>query len=156
MEKILKRLKELGKSVSTMESCSGGAVASAITDIPGASEVFHYSAVTYSNFFKIKMGVSEEVIQKYSVYSIETAIEMSKAISSFTSSDYGIGITGKLGNIDKENPYGDDNLVFISIYDRKLDICYQASLSVTSKERHICKQEIVDKVKTLFLTILKN
>ena len=57
-----------GQTVSTMESCTGGAVVNAITNIPGASQVLKYSAVTYCNEFKIKMGVSKDVIDKYSVY----------------------------------------------------------------------------------------
>ena len=68
MERVVKRLIELNKTISTMESCTGGAIASAITNIPDASHVIKFSAVTYSNEFKIKMGVSSELIDKYSVY----------------------------------------------------------------------------------------
>lgn len=155
MKEIIECLTKLKKSVSTMESCSGGAIASAITDIPGASEVFEYSAVTYSNFFKIKMGVNEDVIRQYSVYSMETAVEMSRAIVNFTSSDYGVGITGKLNKVDKKNPYGEDNVVFISIYDKSVDICYQEKISITSNDRISNKKEIVDKVILMFQKILK-
>ena len=77
MKDIVLLLKKKNKTISTMESCTGGGVANAITNIEGASEVLKYSAVTYSNEFKIKMGVSSEVIDKYSVYSMETAMEMS-------------------------------------------------------------------------------
>ena len=58
MEEIIKKLTKLDKTISTMESCTGGGLANAITNIEGASEVFKYGAVTYSNEFKIKMGVS--------------------------------------------------------------------------------------------------
>ena len=73
-----------------MESCTGGGVVNAITNIEGASEVLKFSAITYSNEFKIKMGVDSNIIDKYSVYSIETAMEMSKNISKFSNSNYGI------------------------------------------------------------------
>ena len=66
-----------------MESCTGGGVANAITNCEGASEILKFSAVTYSNEYKIKMGVSSEVIDKYTVYSMETADEMSKNITKF-------------------------------------------------------------------------
>ena len=99
LSKIIAKLSDSNKTISTMESCTGGALASLITDVSGASAVFKYGAVTYSNEYKIKMGVSSEVIDKYSVYSMETAREMAMSISKFTSSDYGIGITGKLGEI---------------------------------------------------------
>ena len=98
-----------------MESCTGGALVNEITNIEGASNVLKYSAVTYSNEFKIKMGVSEETIDKYSVYSLEVARKMSKQISLFADSNYGVGITGKLSRPDENNLYGDDNTVFVSI-----------------------------------------
>ena len=64
MELLVKMLIENKKTVSTMESCTGGGLANAITNVPGASEVLQFSAVTYSNDFKIKMGVNSEVIDK--------------------------------------------------------------------------------------------
>ena len=97
LEKIVNILKDNGKTISTMESCTGGALANAITNVSGASNVLNFSAITYSNDFKIKMGVKSEVIDKYTVYSKETAREMARAISEFTSSNYGVGVTGKLG-----------------------------------------------------------
>ena len=84
MKSLVKYLIENNKKISTMESCTGGEIASTITNIEGASNVFEFSAVTYSNEYKIKMGVNKEVINKYSVYSIETANEMSKTISKYT------------------------------------------------------------------------
>ena len=121
---IVEKLYKVSKTVSTMESCTGGGVANAITNVEGASEVLKYSAVTYSNEFKIKMGVSGDIIDKYSVYSMETAEEMSKNISKFTDSDYGVGITGKLNRVDKNNLYGEDNVVFISIYEKATNKFY--------------------------------
>lgn len=50
-----------------MGSCTGGGIANAITNIEGASEILKFSAVTYSNEFKIKMGVDEKIIEKYTV-----------------------------------------------------------------------------------------
>ena len=76
MKEIVEKLIKLNKTISTMESCTGGSLAGSITNIPGASEIFKYGAVTYSNEFKIKMGVNKDVIDKYSVYSENTANEM--------------------------------------------------------------------------------
>ena len=121
MKELVEKLIRENKSISTMESCTGGGVANAITNVPGASEILKFSAVTYSNEFKIKMGVSSEVIDKYSVYSRETADEMSKSISDFTSSTYGVGVTGKLKRSDINNLHGEDDKVYISIYDREND-----------------------------------
>ena len=63
LEEIVKILTEQNKTVSTMESCTGGALANAITNVPGASEILKFSAVTYSNEFKIKMGVPKSIIE---------------------------------------------------------------------------------------------
>ena len=101
MKDVVKLLIKLNKTVSTMESCTGGCIANEITNVPGASDIFKFGAVTYANEFKIKMGVDSKIIDKYSVYSMETAVDMAKKITSFTLSDYGIGVTGKLKRKDK-------------------------------------------------------
>ena len=61
-KRIIKELTKRGETIATMESCTGGGVADAITSIEGASEVLKFSAVTYSNEGKMKMGVPKEVI----------------------------------------------------------------------------------------------
>lgn len=154
MKDVVEKLKDIGKTISTMESCTGGAVASALTDIEGSSDVLKFSAVTYSNEFKIKMGVDPEVINKYSVYSEETAISMSKRISEFAESDYGVGITGKLNRFDKNNPSGADNRVYISIYDKEDDRLYNYSLDVTKNNRKENKEVVIEFIKDKLLRIL--
>ena len=136
-----------------MESCTGGGIANAITNVPGASEILKFSAVTYSNEFKIKMGVSSEVIDKYSVYSRETADEMSKNISNFTSSTYGVGVTGKLKRSDINNPYGEDNKVYISIYDRENDKYYNETVTAIYEERKDNKELVIDKIVEMLMSL---
>lgn len=154
MEKIVNKLIEKNKTISTMESCTGGGLANEITSIEGASSILKYSAVTYSNEFKIKMGVKKEVIDKYSVYSMQTADEMSLNISKFTNSDYGVGITGKLNRADENNNYGEDNVVFISIYDKKDNKYYNKELKVTKKTRKENKLLVIEEVKNILLEII--
>lgn len=151
---LVEKLIEHNKTISTMESCTGGGVANAITNIEGASEILKFSAVTYSNEFKIKMGVSKDVIEKYSVYSMETACEMSKNISMFTNSDYGVGITGKLNRVDINNPYGENNVVFISIYDKKNDKFYNKKVEATLPFRKENKKLVIEKVINVLLNII--
>ena len=127
MKNVVEKLKLLNKTVATMESCTGGYVASSITDIEGASDILKFSAITYSNEYKIKMGVSSEIIDKYSVYSKEVAREMAYNISLYANSNYGIGITGKINRIDKNNLSGEDNKVFYCIYDKDNSIYYDFS-----------------------------
>ncbi len=119
MEEIIKKLTEDSKTIATMESCTGGAVANAITNVEGASLVFKFGAVTYSNEYKIKMGVDADVIDKYTVYSMETAVEMSKNIAEFANADFGVGITGKINRADPNNTVGDDSKIFVSIFERE-------------------------------------
>lgn len=155
MKDLVLRLIELGKTIATMESCTGGGVSNAITNIEGASEVLKYSAVTYSNEYKIKMGVSSEVIDKFSVYSMETADEMSKNISNFAGSDFGVGITGKLNRVDKNNPFGADNVVFVSVYEKDTDKYYHAVVEATLGSRCENKELVIEKIIDLVMNIIK-
>lgn len=152
---IVNKLTKSKKTISTMESCTGGEVASSITNIEGAGDVLKFSAVTYCNEYKIKMGVSAKVIEEYSVYSIETADEMSKNISRFANSDYGIGVTGKLNKIDKNNPHGEDNIVYISIYDKENQIFTHEKIRAIRKSRKENKEQIVKKVIEMLTKIIK-
>lgn len=149
MKEIIEKLKELNKTISTMESCTGGYIVNAITNIPGASYVLEYSAVTYSNEFKVKMGVKKEIIDKYTVYSQEAADEMSYRISKYSNSNYGIGITGKLLRKDQNNDYGKDNQVFISIYDKDNNEYIKSCVEVISDSREENKKIVLDEVNNL-------
>lgn len=154
LEKLVNKLKENNKTISTMESCTGGGVANAITNIEGASSVIKFSAVTYSNEYKIKMGVSSDIIDKYSVYSMKTAEEMSKNISKFASSNYGIGITGKLNRVDENNLFGENNIVFISIYDKDNDKLYNYDVKVDKESRKENKEIVIDLIIEKLLEII--
>lgn len=154
MKEIIEKLTKNNKTISTMESCTGGFLANEITNIEGSSEVFKFGAVTYSNEFKIKIGVDEEVINKYSVYSMETAISMAKTITSYTNSNYGVGITGKLNRVDKNNLFGEDNIVYICIYDRDSDTINTFQIKVDKETRKENKEEVIKLVKEKLLEII--
>ena len=145
---IIEELKNRGETIATMESCTGGGIADAITSIEGASEVLRFSAVTYSNEYKIRMGVNKETIDKYSVYSMETAHDMSEAICNFANSDMGIGITGKLNRSDINNNYGKDNQVFISIYymGNHHDMIVSVNKNSRKENKLVLIDMIIDKV----------
>ena len=155
MKEIVKRLIKLNKTISTMESCTGGFLANEITNIEGSSEVFKYSAVTYSNEYKIKMGVNKKVIDKYTVYSKETANEMSKNISDFTSSNYGVGITGQINRIDKRNIVNNNNKIYISIYDRDNNKFYNKEVVAIKDNRANNKKYIIKIIKKELLKFIK-
>lgn len=153
MKELVEKLIREKKTISTMESCTGGGIVNAITNIPGASEVIKFSAVTYSNEFKIKMGVNGDVIEKYSVYSMETADVMSKRISDFTSSSYGVGVTGKLCRSDVNNPYGTDDMVYVSIYDSINNKYYNSTVKATERTREGNKELVIREVIRILLSI---
>ena len=90
-------------TITTMESCTSGQLASLITDTDGASAVLKGAFVTYCNEAKIMQGVPEEIIEKYSVYSKETACAMADACRKAYNADIGVGVTGTMGNVDPEN-----------------------------------------------------
>ena len=90
-------------TLTTMESATGGQIASLITDTEGSSAVLKGAFITYSNEAKILQGVPEEVIARYTVYSRETAEAMAEACVKAYPSDIGIGITGTMGNVDPAN-----------------------------------------------------
>ncbi len=146
-ECVVKKLSDLGKTISTMESCTGGAIANEITNIEGASEVLKYSAITYSNEFKIKMGVSKDIIDEFTVYSAEVAREMSKKISDFTLSDYGIGVTGRINRSDSSNLVGGDNsTIYVSVYDRENDKYYESIVKAVKESRCENKELVVKNI----------
>jgi len=103
-EAITKKLIEKGLTITTMESCTGGQIASLLTDTEGASAVLKGAYVTYSNAAKCMQGVSAKVIERFGVYSAETAAAMAKACRSSYGAHIGIGITGTFGNPDPNNP----------------------------------------------------
>lgn len=103
-KELTKYLIEKHLTITTMESCTSGQIASLITDTEGSSAVLKGAFVTYSNEAKIMQGVPAEIIDKYSVYSLETAEAMAKACAFAYNADIAIGVTGSMGNVDPANP----------------------------------------------------
>ncbi len=155
MKEIVERIINESKTIATMESCTGGAIVNEITNIEGASEVLKFSAVTYSNDFKIKMGVDEEIINKYTVYSSEVAKEMSKKISDFTDSNYGIGVTGRFNRVDKANLVGgNSDTIYISLYDKDSDKYILEEVKAINDAREENKKIVVKKVAEMVKSVL--
>lgn len=97
-DKCFNILKEKKMTVSFVESCTGGGLASRLTDIAGASSVLNESFITYSNESKVKnVGVDADLIKKYGVVSKEVAIDMAKKLRDKTNADICISSTGNLG-----------------------------------------------------------
>ncbi len=95
-------LREQGLTLALMESATGGAIASALTDVEGASDYFKGSLVTYATEAKIANGVPAEIPTIHGVISQETAEAMAQAARAALRADIGIGITGIAGSNEVE------------------------------------------------------
>lgn len=90
-------LTQRGLTLATMESCTGGLLASYITDVPGSSRYFKGGAVTYTNDMKVALGVPRELIEQYGAISPQVAEAMAKAARERLGGDVGVAITGVAG-----------------------------------------------------------
>ena len=99
LETVVGRLlKQQNKTISTAESCTGGNVAQLLTSVSGASNYFKGSVVPYATETKISvLGLSEELINKYSVVSAEVAKQMAINVKNIMKTDYAIATTGNAG-----------------------------------------------------------
>ena len=97
-EVIGKILLQNKKTISTAESCTGGAVASLITSVAGSSAYFEGSIVSYSNDIKQNLlGVKKETLDTYGAVSEETVREMLSGVLDKMGTDYGIAVSGIMG-----------------------------------------------------------
>jgi len=86
-----------GLSLATMESCTGGLLASTITDVPGSSNYFKGGLVAYTNEVKVYYGVDAALLEKHGAISPEVAGAMAEAARHRLRADIGVGITGVAG-----------------------------------------------------------
>lgn len=92
------KLKKLGKTVSTAESCTGGLIAHLITSIPGSSAYFNGSVVAYANEVKMRqLDVSHEILIEHGAVSEAVVVQMAEGIRKKLNTDYGIATSGVAG-----------------------------------------------------------
>ena len=97
-ERVLAACRAHGLMVATAESCTGGLVAGALTEIPGSSDVVDRGFVTYSNAAKEAMlGVSAATLARHGAVSRETAEAMAQGALANSSADISVAITGVAG-----------------------------------------------------------
>lgn len=106
---VVNDMAEAGKAVSTAESCTGGWVSKALTDIPGSSAVFHYGVVSYSNGAKEHiLGVTNATIEEHGSVSEPVVEEMAEGVLNLSGSDIAVAVSGIAGpdGGTKEKPVG--------------------------------------------------
>lgn len=95
---VLEQNRAAGRRIAVAESCTGGLVSAALTEIAGSSDVFEGGLVTYSNEAKVALArVSGEVIETFGAVSIATAWQMAQGVLLETSADVAVAITGIAG-----------------------------------------------------------
>lgn len=96
--RVVEANRAAGRCIAVAESCTGGLVSAALTEIPGSSEVLQAGIVTYSNTAKEELlGVSGDVIETFGAVSIAVAWSMAQGALSRTGADIAVAITGVAG-----------------------------------------------------------
>jgi nicotinamide-nucleotide amidase len=106
---LVAELTAASKAVATAESCSGGWVAKAITDIPGSSLVFQYGIVSYSNGAKESLlGVNIDTLEKHGAVSEAVVAEMAQGALHLSGADVAVAVSGVAGpdGGSKDKPVG--------------------------------------------------
>jgi nicotinamide-nucleotide amidase len=138
LEEVIGRmLVERDMKISTAESCTGGLIASTLTNISGSSAYFERGIVCYTNASKVEiLKVDEDILTKHGAVSMEVAMQMAEGVKSTSGSDIGIAVTGIMGptGATTDKPVG---LVYIGYCDEK--VC-TAKKFIFGNERLLNKQ----------------
>ncbi len=95
---VVEANRKAGRRIAVAESCTGGLVAAAITEIPGASEMFEAAFITYSNAAKVgQLKVSEELVETFGAVSVAVAWAMARGALHASEADVAVAITGIAG-----------------------------------------------------------
>ncbi len=96
--RVVEENAKLGRKIATAESCTGGLVCAALTEIPGSSAVLDRGFVTYSNESKQQMlGVAEDIIHSLGAVSVATAWAMAQGAIKHSQADVAVAISGVAG-----------------------------------------------------------
>ncbi|BCD60596.1 MULTISPECIES: CinA family protein [unclassified Nitratiruptor] len=147
-EYLIDRFTIAHKKITFAESCTGGLLASMLTKIPGASNIFDGSLVTYANEIKHAwLGVRNETLMKYGAVSHETVEEMIEGALKSSESDYAIAISGIAGpgGGSKEKPVG---TVFVGCGDTNQSIIHK--MHFEGDRNYVQYQAAMYGVKLLF------
>ena len=133
-ERVVELLKKNNLTIATAESCTAGYIPKRITDIAGASSVFEFGAITYSNEMKEKiLGVKPGTLAAHGAVSEETATEMAAGIRRVSGADIGISVTGIAGpgSDGTSKPVG---LCYIAINTEDYQYCEKIETGKNNRE----------------------
>lgn len=140
---VVRLLTAHGLTVATAESCTGGLIAAALTDVPGASRVFGTGVVSYSNACKQKLlAVSPDTLEQTGAVSADTAGQMARGVRRTGDAHVGIAVTGEAGPQPAEDrPVG---TVFIALADKKRT--WVEELHLDGPDRAAIRRQAADQV----------
>lgn len=148
LEQIGYLLRSQNKTLALAESCTGGLIAHMLTEIPGASDYFLVSAVTYSVSAKMRiLNISSEIIDKFGVVSPQVAEAMAKNVRSITGADYALATTGNLGPTALEGK--EVGLVYIALCDCQGEV-FTKELRLTDNRSRNKEQAAFEALKLLY------
>jgi nicotinamide-nucleotide amidase len=96
--KVVEANRAAGRRIALAESCTGGLVAAALTEVPGSSDVVEAGVVTYSDEAKVKLlGINQDVLETFGAVSVAVAWGMAQAALQRTGADVAVAVTGIAG-----------------------------------------------------------
>src|SRR5437588_1866897 len=113
-QQVGERLRRQGRSLAAAESCTGGMLGAALTDVPGSSTYFLGGVISYADRVKVdQLQVPEATLRQYGAVSEQTAAAMARGVRQLLRADIGVSITGVAGpDAEGSKPVG---LTFIGI-----------------------------------------
>ena len=155
LNEIIQKCSDKNLLITSVESCTGGLISSAITDIPGSSKVFDKGLVTYSNYSKIKLlDVPEELIIKYGAVSKEviTKMAINPVIQAKQRNQITIATSGVAGpDKSEKKPVG---LIWLATY--RCDSLLIKKIEFGNLDRTIIRKKTVLEALKLLETNLTN
>jgi nicotinamide-nucleotide amidase len=146
------RLKTKGFKIATAESCTGGWIAQAITEVSGSSAWFDRGFVTYSNNAKVQMlGVNAQALEQYGAVSTEVAKQMVAGALANSEADWAIAVTGIAGpnGGSKTKPVG---TVYVAWQGKKGDVKVER-LQLSGDRHQIREQTVISAIERVLLAV---
>ncbi|MFN3194701.1 MAG: competence/damage-inducible protein A [Chlorobiota bacterium] len=154
IEATISLLKQKNLTISVAESCTGGGLGKAFTDLPGSSDYFEGGIISYSNNAKVKLlNVNKHILEKYGAVSKQTAEEMAVNCREIFDTDYSISITGIAGpdGGSEEKPVG---TIYVCIYNGEVTEVKNLNLSSTNRDSN--REKTIEYSISMLYRILKN
>ena len=154
IEATVSLLKNRNLTISVAESCTGGGLGKAFTDLPGSSDYFEGGVISYSNNAKVKLlNVNKHTFDKYGAVSRQTAEEMAVSCREIFGTDYSISITGIAGpdGGSEEKPVG---TIYVCIFNGENAEIKNLNLSSTNRDSNR-EKTIEHSISMLYRILMK-